>query len=86
MINLIFFLPTFNYGGAGNSIFRLCKKLNKKKYNISIISIGPCAYKKELKNIERMGGAVTSIENSYMKQNLVIHLLIILCQNLRKNT
>ncbi len=27
--------------------------------------------KKELKNIERMGGAVTSIENSYMKQNLV---------------
>ena len=51
MINLIFFLPTFNYGGAGNSIFRLCKNLNKKKYNISIISIGPCAYKKELKKI-----------------------------------
>ena len=51
MINLIFFLPTFNYGGAGNSIFRLCKNLNKKKYNISIISIGACAYKKELKKI-----------------------------------
>ena len=32
MINLIFFLPTFNYGGAGNSIFRLCKNLNKKKF------------------------------------------------------
>ena len=30
MINLIFFLPTFRYGGAGNSIFRLCKSLDKK--------------------------------------------------------
>jgi glycosyltransferase involved in cell wall biosynthesis len=50
MINLIFFLPTFDYGGAGNSVVRLCKKLSKKKYSISIISIGKCAYKKELKS------------------------------------
>jgi len=49
MINLIFFLPTFSYGGAGNSVFRLCKSLDKKKYNINIISIGKCDYKKEFK-------------------------------------
>ena len=49
MINLIFFLPTFSYGGAGNSVYRLCKNLDKSKYRINIISIGKCAYKKELK-------------------------------------
>ena len=50
MINLIFFLPTFSYGGAGNSVFRLCKSLDKKKYSINIISIGKCDYKNEFKN------------------------------------
>ena len=50
MINLIFFLPTFIYGGAGNSIYRLCKKLNKKKYKINIISIGKCEYKKQFES------------------------------------
>ena len=39
MINLIFFLPTFIYGGAGNSIYRLCKNLDKRKYKIDIISL-----------------------------------------------
>ena len=47
MINLIFFLPTFIYGGAGNSIYRLCKSLDKSKYKINIISIGKCDYKNE---------------------------------------
>ena len=55
MINLIFFLPTFSYGGAGNSVFRLCKSLDKKKYNINIISIGKCDYKKEFDNGEAQG-------------------------------
>ena len=50
MINLIFFLPTFNYGGAGNSIYRLCKNLDKRKYKINVISIGKCDYKKKLKS------------------------------------
>ena len=48
-INLIFFLPTFIFGGAGNSIYRLCSKLDKKKYNIYIISIGKCYFKQKLK-------------------------------------
>ena len=38
MINLIFFLPTFDYGGAGNSVVRLCKKLSKKKQFPKIFS------------------------------------------------
>ena len=48
-INLIFFLPAFVYGGAGNSIYRLCKNLDKRKYKINIISIGKCEYKSQLK-------------------------------------
>lgn len=49
-INLIFFLSEFVIGGAGNSIFKLCKNLSKKKYNIAIISLNKCSYKKELVN------------------------------------
>ena len=51
MFNVIFFLPKFSYNGAGNSTFRLCKNLNKKKYRISIISLGVNSYKSELKKI-----------------------------------
>ena len=50
MINLVFFLPSFGHGGAGNSVIRLCKSLDKKKYKINIISVGKCSYKNELKN------------------------------------
>ena len=47
--NILFFLPVFIHGGAGNAISRMCKKFDKSKYNFYIISIGPCSYKKELK-------------------------------------
>ena len=47
--NILFFLPVFIHGGAGNAIFKMCKKFDKSKYNFYIISIGPCSYKKELK-------------------------------------
>ena len=43
-----FFLARFGKGGAGNSVFKLCKSLNKKKYNIFAVCINNCAYKKEL--------------------------------------
>ena len=46
-INLIFFLSRFGMGGAGNSIFRLCKGLSKKKFNISVICLKNCSYEKE---------------------------------------
>ena len=46
--NLIFFLARFGKGGAGNSVFKLCNSLNKKKYRIFVICMNYCAYKKEL--------------------------------------
>ena len=46
--NLVFFLPNYSPGGAGKSILNICKYLNKKKYNIFIISIGKNYYKKIL--------------------------------------
>ncbi len=45
--NLIFFLARFSRGGAGNSIFKLCSSLDKRKYNIFVICMNNCAYKKE---------------------------------------
>ena len=43
--NLVFFLPNFSKGGAANSIIKLCENLDKKKYDIYIISIGKNFYK-----------------------------------------
>ena len=50
-IKLIIFLSKFGVGGAGNSIFRLCKGLPKKKFNISIICLNNCPFDKEFKKI-----------------------------------
>ena len=47
-INLIIFLSEFILGGAGNSVYKLCKNLPKKKYNISVICLNKCYYKKLL--------------------------------------
>ena len=60
-INLIIFLSEFNLGGAGNSLFRLCKKLSKKKFCISVICLNKCYYKKEL---IRIGISVYEINSS----------------------
>ena len=45
-IRLIFFLPNFSFGGAGNSIFKLCKFLSNKNFSILVISLGKNGYKK----------------------------------------
>ncbi len=50
-INLIIFISEFNLGGAGNSIFKLCKNLPKNKFKISIICLNKCYYKDELSKI-----------------------------------
>ena len=52
--NLIFFMSDFSFGGAGNSISKLCLNLPPKKYNISIISLGKCAYSKILKKKKKL--------------------------------
>lgn len=44
-IHTIFFLSEFVLGGAGNSIYKLCKNLPKKNYKISIICVNKCFYK-----------------------------------------
>ena len=48
-IHTIFFLSEFVLGGAGNSIYKLCKNLPKKNYQISIICVKKCYYKKLFK-------------------------------------
>ena len=45
---IIFFLANFGQGGAGKSIVNLCSKLNKKKYDIAILCLNTCYYKKFL--------------------------------------
>ena len=85
MINLIFFLPTFSYGGAGNSVFRLCKSLDKKKYKINIISIGKCDYKKEFK---KFGSKVFELKTKKVSTSIfVLNRLVkkIISQNYSKN-
>ena len=47
-INLIFFLSEFNLGGAGNSVFKLCKNLSKNQFIISVVCLNKCFYKEEL--------------------------------------
>jgi len=47
-INLIYFISNFSFGGAGNSIVRLCTNLSRKKYSINIICIGKSGYNKIL--------------------------------------
>ena len=48
---LIFFLPSFILGGAGESIFKLSKYLVKYNFSILIISLGKNSYKKNFKKI-----------------------------------
>ena len=48
---LVFFLPNFNFGGAGESIFKLSKFLVNYNFSILIISLGKNFYKKEFKKI-----------------------------------
>jgi glycosyltransferase involved in cell wall biosynthesis len=47
-INLIIFISEFNLGGAGNSLFKLCKNLPKNKFDITVICLNKCFYKSDL--------------------------------------
>ena len=49
-IRLFCLLSNFSFGGAGNSVFRLIKNLNRNNYKIYVISIGKCPYKYLNKN------------------------------------
>ena len=49
--NLIFLLPNFSQGGAGNSILKLCKNINYKLFNIYVIFLGKNFYRNDLKKL-----------------------------------
>ena len=48
---LIFFLPSFAFGGASESIYKLSKFLVKKNFSILLISVGKNIYKKQFLKI-----------------------------------
>ena len=46
-INLIILIPKFKFSGAGNSVFRLINFLEANKFDISVICLNKCDYKKK---------------------------------------
>tara|TARA_Y100001970_G_scaffold157570_1_gene192762 strand:- start:1412 stop:2509 length:1098 start_codon:yes stop_codon:yes gene_type:complete len=46
-INLVVFIPKFKFSGAGNSVFRLINFLDANKFNINVICLNKCDYKKK---------------------------------------
>ena len=58
---LVFFLPNFSLGGAGESIFKLSRFLVKYNFSILIISLGKNFYKK---NFERINCEIIEINTS----------------------
>ena len=45
--NLIIIIPKFKFSGAGNSVFKLINFLDTRKYNINVICLNKCDYKKK---------------------------------------
>ena len=78
-INLIIFISEFNLGGAGNSLFKLCKNLPKKKFNITVICLNKCFYKNDL-----LKSGVKVIEISSNKTILGMSKVKKVVQNLLK--
>ena len=73
--NIFFFLPNFSEGGAGKSILRICKNLNKSKFNIYIISLKKNFYKNELnkycKKIFEINETKASRSFKFIKNNIL---------------
>ena len=77
-INLIFFLARFGKGGAGNSVYRLCKGLNKKKFNITVLCLNKCAYEKKMRK--------NKIKVIKILSSRALFSMIYLKKHLKKNT
>ena len=67
---LIFFLANFNQGGAGQSITRLCLELNKNKYDITVLCLQKCYYKKILKKNKIEVKEINKIRVSSIREDL----------------
>ena len=66
---LVFFLPNFILGGAGESIFKLSKFLVKYNFSILIVSLGKNFYKKDFKKINC---EITEIDSSSSLKNNIV--------------
>ena len=67
---IIFFLANFNQGGAGQSITRLCLELNKNKYDITVLCLQKCYYKKILKKNKIEVKEINKIRVSSIREDL----------------
>ncbi len=82
--DIFFLLPVFTYG-AGQSIKRIAIGLDDKKYNKSVICLGNCQFKKELKkkkikvyeiNKTKLIFAISNIKNILLKNKIAKKVLI----------
>ena len=81
--DIIFFLPNFSEGGAGESIVKICNGLKRNKLRPSIICIGDCHYKNKLnkdtkifeikarKTIFSFIKIIKILENNFNKKNTI---------------
>ena len=78
-IKLIVILPKFVFSGAGNSVFSFINYLNIKKFDISVICLGKCEYKRLFnKNIKYYELKKKSLFLAFFKIFSII-------QNIKKN-
>ena len=84
-INLIIFLSRFGVGGAGNSIFRLCKGLPKKRFNISIICLKNCPYDREFRKIGIKVYKINSNKTFFAMSKVLNITKLLICKKYKKN-
>jgi len=72
-------------GGAGNSIFRLCKGLPKKKFNISIICLKNCPYDREFRKIGIKVYKINSNKTFFAMSKVLNITKLLICKKYKKN-
>ncbi len=77
---IYFFLPNFSTGGAGNSIFNVCKSINRANRSLNVISIGKNHYKKKFKDI---GVRVIELKNKRSITGII--KIFLMLNNISKN-
>lgn len=81
---LIFFLPEFVRGGAANSIYSLCRNINKKKYQIFIICLRKFYYHKEFQNLAKV--YVIDAKKTLFAQKKITEIVLNISNNNRDKT
>jgi glycosyltransferase involved in cell wall biosynthesis len=77
--HIYFFLPNFSIGGAGNSIFNICKEIKNSSYSIEIISLGKNYYKNAFNKI-----GIKTIELTNKKTIIAIFRILFLIKKKSK--